>query len=480
MNWDLIGSDPKSYSLAIDLFVRLLGVIYVIAYVPLILQIRGLFGRDGILPINEFLIRVKQNLGRRSYYYVPSLFWFNASDTALLTLTWSGLILGVLLIFGVFPPLILILLYIIHLSLVSAGQDFLSFGWETFLIEITFGAFLLTATTPHNLFAWLGLNVLLLRFYFQAGISKIFSQDKNWKNLSAIGIHYLSQPIPNTWAWYFHKLPLWFHKLSTVFLFYVELIIPWIIFAPPAFRLFAFTQFNTLQFFIWLTGNFSYLNHISAVSTLILIHNSYLTPYWSVASSTEPTVLIWNIFISCLGGLFLALQLISLWQTFFRHTLFNYALIWFTPFHLVSNHGIFAVMTVGRHEIVVEGSDNGVEWKEYLFYYKPGDISKRPKRISPFQPRLDWQAWFLPFGPFERQSWFHRFLQKLLEGSESVADLLKYNPFPNSPPLYIRALVYDYQYTSFEEKRTTGHWWKRKYIGMYSHTLQLAKPHLHK
>lgn len=471
--FDQFGLDPFSYSIAIELATRLLGLIYIIAYIPFLFQVKGLFGKEGIRPIADFLEVIKNRFGKKRFYYAPTLFWLNASDQAQLALIYAGIILGALLALGIFPPIILILLYLTHLSLTNAGQEFLSFGWETFLLELTIGFFLIVSTTPFNVFGWLGLNVLLFRFYLQAGVSKIFSQDENWRNLTALSYHYLTQPIPNTQAWFFHKFPMRFHKISAVLMFFIEIVVPFAIFGPPEFRLVAFILFTGLQLNIWFTGNFSYLNYVSIVSGIILIHNSFLNSFITFPQQQEASPLLWQVIISLLGLGYFALQVINCWQTFIPNHLFRRLLIWWQPFHLCYQHGIFAVMTTKRYEIIIEGSQDGEVWKEYHFYHKPGDVARRPRRIAPYQPRIDWQVWFLPFGYFWNEGWFQAFLVKLLEGSSAVLKLLKVNPFPDQPPLYIRCLIYDYEYTSFEEKKESGHWWKRKLIGQYAPIIRL-------
>lgn len=467
---DAFGLDPSSYSIAINLFIRLLGAIYIIVYLPFLFEIKGLIGKKGILPIEDYLQAYKNHLGKRRFYYFPTLLWLKASDRALLALVWSGLVLGVLLMFGVFPPIVLLLLYIVHLSVTTAGQEFLSFGWETFLMELTLGAFFLVAAAPLNLFAWINLNLLLLRFYFQAGASKLWSHDKNWRNLTALSYHYLTQPLPNTTAWYFHKLPMWFHKLSVLIMFYAEMLVPFGIFAPPEIRLLVFFQLVGLQVSIWFTGNFSYLNHLTVVATTILLHNSYLEPFLGPVPIAEPSPILWQAIISLFAFGLLVLQIISFLEPFFPKPTFRRLLALFGPFHIVYPHGIFAVMTTKRYEIIVEGSMDGEHWQEYHFFFKPGDLSWRPRRVAPYQPRLDWQAWFLPFSSFYGERWFQQFLIRLLEGSPPVLKLLKHNPFPEKPPHYIRALMYDYEFTTFKEKAETGNWWKRTLVGQYAPT----------
>ncbi len=469
---------PSSYTLAIDLFIRFLGAIYIIAYIPFLFQIKPLLGKDGIRPVVSLLKLVKDHYGTKNlkrFYHFPTFFWLNSSDTALLCLMWVGIFLGSILLIGKGSALILFFLYLIHLSLTNAGQDFLSFGWETFLMELTFGAALVVATTPYSVFAWIGLNFLLFRFFVEAGASKLLSGDVNWRNLTALSYHYFTQPLPNTTAWFFHKLPMWFHKLSCLSMFFMEICVPFAIFSTPEIRLVAFWILFALQFGIWFTGNLSYLNHLSVVACLILIPNSYLSSYISSSTSSEPSFLVWEFFVSILGTLFLFLQIVAFCRMFFRIPIFHKIIVWFEPLHLAVPHGIFAVMTTKRYEVIIEGSHDGLTWSEYEFRYKPCDISKRSKRVSPYQPRLDWQAWFLPFRPFTHQAWFQAFLIRLLQGTPSVTKLLRDNPFPDEPPKFVRVLLYDYEFTSWSEWKQSGNFWKRKLVSEYCPPIRLTK-----
>ena len=136
------------------------------------------------------------------------------------------------------------------------------------------------------------------------------------------------------------------------------------------------------------------------------------------------------------------------------------------PFHVVNGYGLFAVMTTQRDEIVIEGSNDGVEWREYEFHYKPGDLSRRPPWNIPHQPRLDWQMWFAALDDPRRLGWFQRFLRRVLQNEPSVIALMERNPFPDRPPTYVRALFYDYTYSSAAEK-SQGIWWDRRLLGLY-------------
>ena len=142
------------------------------------------------------------------------------------------------------------------------------------------------------------------------------------------------------------------------------------------------------------------------------------------------------------------------------------------PLRSVNTYGLFAVMTTSRHEIVLEGSEDGIEWREYEFKYKPGDLRRRPEFVAPLQPRLDWQMWFAALGRYQHNPWFINFCVRLLQGQPEVLALLKSNPFP-TPPRYIRGVVYDYHFTDAATRRATGQWWRREFLGAYCPVLSL-------
>ncbi len=470
--------NPEDYTIICAWFPRLLGLVYLFAFWPFLFQIKGLLGEGGILPVSSYLGWIKR-LRPKDYYKIsPTLFWLRSDDKALFCVTMAGVICSIFLIFGIYPTMMLFALFILYFSIISVGQDFLSFGWEVLLQEIALNTFVLSLTPVPNLMAWISINFLLFRFHIQSGAVKLQSGDPNWRNCTAISYHYESQPIPNTLAWYVHKMPMWFHKLSCYIMFAIELIVPLFIFLSDDFRLAACVLFVALQLFIYLTGNFSYLNHMTAVFSLILLSNNFLEKAGFHAPPIEASPLWLDISLTLLGTLLLLLQIARFWDHFFPtrqlHTLLNKVSL----FYIANRYGIFAVMTTTRYEVVVEGSSDGLDWQEYDFYHKPGSLFRRPRRISPYQPRLDWQVWFLPFSHFSEEEWFQGFLLHLLKGSKEVLKLLRHNPFPDSPPKYIRAQMYVYTFTSFKEKQQTGAWWRRTFIGPYCPSYSLSvHPH---
>lgn len=463
----------ESYTIIAEWFPRLLGLIYFFTFGALTLQIQGLIGERGILPLGFFLSNIKSNYKNKAFWMVPTLFWWNSSNLALRAVTVLGTALSLCLLLGFFPPVMLFILYILYLSITSAGQEFLSFGWEGFLLEITVNAFLLSLTVIPNTMVWISINFLLFRFHIQAGAVKLQSRDKTWRDNSAIWHHYLTQPLPNAVAWYMQKLPQWVHRASCVIMFVCELAVPFGIFFGENIRLITFVGLFGLQFFIWATGNLSFLNHLTVVFCMLLLNNTALEAIGFTAPAPIQTPFALDVALTAMASVLLALQIVRFYHHFFPLPLFAKILRPFDPFHIVNRYGLFAVMTTKRYEIIVEGSMDGVEWKEYLFYYKPSELDRRPRRISPYQPRLDWQAWFLPFSKFGSERWFTSFLGHLLQGTPDVVDLLRYNPFPEKPPKFVRAQAYDYVFTSAEEKKSTGCWWKRTYAGVYSPPISL-------
>lgn len=467
-------NNPQDSSIIIHYFPQLLGVVYLFVFWPFLFQMKGLFGQLGILPISAYLKSMKGGYGTRIYYYIPTLFWFHSGDRSLMAVPIIGTCLSILLIIGIAPLVLLPLLFILHLSITSAGQEFLSFGWESLFLEISLYTFLLIVTPAPNLAIWWCLNFLLFRFHFEGGISKLLSYDVNWRNLKALDYHYFTQPIPNATAWYAHKLPMGVQKASCLIMLIIEIIVPFFLFGDETLRMFTFVCFAGLQYFIWLTGNFSYLNYLTLIFSTILIGNGFLKPLLGPAQAFGSNPLVVEILMSFIGAACLAGQLLRVYSHFSPHIPFTKWFRYTSPFHIINRYGIFAVMTTKRYEIIIEGSNDGENWKEYSFKWKPSEVDRRPRRVSPYQPRLDWQAWFLPFTVFAAEPWIKNFLYRLLGGSPDVLKLLKGNPFKDAPPKYVRAVMYDYTYTSLKEKKETGNWWNREYVGHYSPTYELT------
>ena len=474
------------------IFLKYLGLIYFTAFVSLGVQVLGLIGSRGILPASEYLQAIHERFGPQSYWLVPTLAWFQSSDWFLQGLCWGGAGLSLLLILDLAPALVLFLLWLFYLSLVTAGQDFLSFQWDILLLETGFLAIFLAPfrlsskssgdSGPPAVIVWL-LRWLLFRVMFSSGFVKLASGDPVWRNLTALTFHYQTQPLPTWIGWYAHQLPVWFQKISCIMMFIIELGVPFLIFAPRRPRLWGCGVLLGFQVLIFLTGNYCFFNLLTAALCLLLLDDRVFSPLTFFLSPKRGERVgeggrRWpGWVIQPMAAAVILLSVMSFTRTLrLRIPWPAPAVIFYQvldPLQIANGYGLFAVMTTRRFEIEVQGSRDGAAWKTYEFKYKPGNPKRRPGFVEPHQPRLDWQMWFAALGSIQRNPWFVRFCFRLLEGSPEILRLLAKNPFPDSPPRYVRALLYDYHFTDPSTRRMTGAWWRREFKGDYSPVMSL-------
>ena len=501
---------PPTYFWARRWFLRALGVIYLIAFVSLWVQVDGLIGSDGVSPVNQFLPAVHAQLGKDAYAILPTLCWFNSSNAFLHFLCGGGAVLSVLLIFGIAPALSLVALFAFYLSLTIAGQIFLSFQWDVLLLETGFLSIFLAPWRlwPRELIFLLGspppataapvsraglflLKFLLLKLMLMSGMVKLTSGDDCWWNLTALDYHYWSQPLPTVFGWWADKSPDWFKHFSVAFCLGIEIIVPFFIWAPRRPRLIAAGLMIFLQFAIAITGNYCFFNLLTIALCLLLIDDAAVgTDRYSVGIPTPGAPGGRALAIRLCGYASIAVVVVTLpinaWLIFsaFKprarppHAL---ATVYeqLEAFRIVNGYGLFRVMTKDRCEIVLEGSADGVEWLPYEFKWKPGDVKRAPGWCAPHQPRLDWQMWFAALESPRENPWFFGLIVRLLQGSQDVNRLLANNPFPDKPPSYVRAMFYRYRFTTVIELRQTGAWWKRQELREYLPTIsvdQLRNP----
>ena len=469
------------------LFIRLLAAIYAIAFASIGVQVLGLIGHDGILPARDWLAAVRAQLGPAGHWVVPTLFWFGAGDGALVGVCVAGTVLAILLLAGAAPALTLTALWVCYLSLVSVGQDFLSFQWDSLLLEAGFIAIFLAPWTwwsrpasdpqPPRPARWL-VRWLIFRLMFSSAAAKLASGDPSWRHLTALTFHYETQCLPPWSAWYAHHLPLAFQRFSCAAMFGIEGLVPLLCFFAPRRVRFA-GAFATMgfQLLIAITGNYGFFNWLTIALCVPLLDDGVfrrppLTGAPLPAGGRPPAWLLRPIAVALL-----ALSLVPLGDVVGLPRAWLGPLPalerWLSPLDVVNRYGLFAVMTTQRLEISLEVSDDGVRWREYPFRWKPGDVTRRPAFVAPYHPRLDWQMWFAALSEFGRDRWFLAFCRALLEGSPSVHALLGRDPHPGAPPRYVRALAYDYHFSDAATRRSTGAWWTRKLVGPYGPALAL-------
>jgi len=474
--------ERPSYRLSNALFLRLLGLCYIAAFLSLWVQVDGLIGSRGIMPARDLLEAARAQLGGERWTALPTLSWLNASDGFLHFLCGAGTLAALLAAAGLVPAPALFLCWVSYLSLSNVGQPFLDFQWDLLLLETGFlgiwlapvrrlrvGAALEPSPVVRALLLW-----LLFRLMFSSGFVKLASGDPNWRNLTALTYHYWTQPLPPWTASFVSHSPIWFHKFSCFVMFTVELGAPLLIVAPRRLRLIACGAMVGLQTMIAATGNYAFFNLLTLALCVLLLDDAVFPSRLRERAASDPLAARgrWPRFVLApMASVVLVASLVE-----FAGTL-RLRLPWpglaisaaraAIRLRSVGNYGLFMVMTTSRPEILVEGSGDGAAWRPYEFRWKPGDVMRRPRFVAPHQPRLDWQMWFAALGTCEENPWFIAFLGRLLQGSPDVERLLLRSPFPNHPPRYIRAVLYEYRFTDSAERRTTGAWWKREEKGLY-------------
>ena len=472
---------PPRYDLVSFLFLRLFGLIYLSAFVSFGVQARGLIGSHGILPLTEMVDEVSRSAGAARFFLMPMVFWWNAGDVAIQAVCWSGAGLALLLTFNFLPRVSLLLLHVLYLSLLYGGQTFMTYQWDVYLLETGFLALVLTLATVPGI--WL-LRWLLFRFMFMSGVVKLLSGDPNWHNLSALSYHFLTQPLPTPLAWYASQLPAGMLRFATGCMFAIELVLPFLIFCPRRMRFMAAFGVLLLQSCILVTGNYNWFNLQTLLLCLLLFDDAALRtilphrlirmlparPRESAARGAVPVL------VRALALLIVFSSLVQMDLRFGGDPPLAARRVeqLIQPLQIVNGYGLFAVMTTERDEIVIEGSEDGVDWRAYEFRYKPGDLMRRPLWNIPHQPRLDWQMWFAALDDPRRLRWFSGFLRRLLENEPSVTALLARNPFSDKPPVYVRALFYDYTFADSREK-AKGQWWERRLLGLYFPPVRLRE-----
>jgi Lipase maturation factor len=450
------------------LFERALALVYLVAFVCAANQFVPLLGEHGLLPVSRFVRAVP-------FRASPSLFFFAPTDLAFRIAAWIGIILsgaalsGLMQRSGLLSSVVWAILWLLYLSFVNVGQVFYGFGWESLLLETGFFAIFLGsgATAPSALLIWIW-RWVLFRDMFGAGLIKLRG-DSCWRDLTCLNYYFETQPIPNALSWYFHWLPASVHRAGVIFNHVVELGIPFAYFSPQPIAGIAGLLTIAFQLTLIVSGNLSWLNWLTIVLCIPTLDSRWLSWLPITPPTLRATPLAQRIGIYAVATLVAAMSVQPILNMLSPRQLMNFS---FNPLHLVNTYGAFGSITRTRNEIVIEGTDDAAItpssiWREYEFKGKPGDPSRMPAQIAPYHLRLDWLMWFAAMSSPSEHSWFTALLVKLLHGDRATLDLLRSNPFPDHPPRYVRALAYEYRFTTPDERRRTGRWWNRELLGDY-------------
>ncbi|CAF3895753.1 unnamed protein product [Adineta steineri] len=527
----------EPWYLSISLFERTLACINLAAFLSSLSQWRGQIGSTGILPASGFVRHWKER--KLTFFQRPTLCLFiSDSDNFLLLLHWIGIICSVMAFFAIIPPgICLIGCWLCYSSLVTVSTTFMGLQMHSNLLEtdmlyILCSPFLAAQPEVFVFIQW----SLLFRIMLGGAVGKYTGGDPSWKDGTAMSWHYWTQPLPNPLSPIFYRMPASIHKIETYFTYVSEGIGAILCYTPQIIRWISFVFFLLILLGINSTGNYAHLAPLTLTEMILLLNDNVwrtLIPFqWIISfleyTSVTPYAIAWP--FKLLPWIFIALPyfFISLvpllgtfrdenpfsWPIFIRYSSrplnltqfiyqhkhfqrfflipWNYIMNWsenghdlISPIRLCGRYVKFAHMTKRRWEIIIEGSEDGTNWYEYDFKYKPSNINKSLP-IVPFchMPNLDWRLWFLPNDAARGApppQWFNIFLQRILEHNQSVLSLLGPLPeqFRTKPPNFIRAWLYDYRFTYKREQDSKqlvektpadqiGKTWYRNRVGIYA------------
>src|SRR5881409_82321 len=474
----------NSYWLTRFIILRLLGFVYAVAFLVAAQQLVPLIGEHGLTPANHFLASVQTQLGSRTagILRVPTLFWLGISDHGMLIFAWVGFALSLVVLGGYANAIILTILWVMYMSIVHVGQIWYGYGWEIQLLETGFLSIFLCPLIDGRpfpkcrppllviwLFRWLGFRIMN-----GAGLIKLRG-DSCWRDLTCLYYHYETQPLPNPLSPWFHFKPHWFQKCGVLFNHLAELVAPWFAFWPRAARHAAGGVLLAFQVSLILSGNLSFLNWLTIVPIVACFDDALLRRVLPrplvaraerAAAEARPSR-AHQVAAAALVVLVGVLSFRPVGNLLSQRQMMNTS---FDRLELVNTYGAFGSVGRLRAEIVFEGtSDQTItaetRWREYEFKCKPGDVMRRPCVIAPYQERIDWQLWFAAMSSPERYPWTLHLVWKLLHDDPGALSLLDTNPFPDSPPRYIRAQLYRYEFAPRGDP--SGAWWKRTLLGTW-------------
>jgi hypothetical protein len=534
------------------IFLRALALIYFSAFYSLLFQIKGLIGPNGVLPAQDYLADLAQQLGQAQqlglerYWYAPSLYWISSSSAMMMAVTWIGLVASLIAFLNLWPRLSFFFCFVCFLSFVGASSVFSGYQSDGMLLEAGFLALFFAprgiwpgwgAHDPPSRASWFLLQWEWFRIYFESGMVKLVNGDQQWRNFTAMDEYYQNGPLPTWVGWYVEHLPHWFHAATVGGTLALELVLVFMMFFPRRVRLILFFIVTPWEIGVIVTANYAFLNYLVLSLGVLLLDDKFLLRFvpmrfppremeriadtsaesgedralqeqpLSILAMGEASVatadidvgndahgdahdskrggflnrLNFSVWIARLAAAALMLTWIAynttaqmIWIPLRDFPLPMAPLIALEPFRIANQYGLFAVMTRGRYEIEFQGSNDGTNWTPYLFRNKPQALNEAPGIYAPYQPRFDWNLWFASLGSWRDNEFVPLTEERLLLGDGDALALFRGDPFPQIPPRYVRAVIWQYWFTTMDEKRQTGNWWRREYLGLYAPELMMA------
>ena len=507
----LFQSENPDSPLIRQIFLRSLSLSYFISFISILWQVPGLIGPKGLYPASEGIEWSLQKFGFSGILQFPTLAWINSSAEFLQSTIFVGALLSLFCVIRGARPALLLALWLLQVSIANAANFLMVFGWDYLLLEIGFLAIFFSLKQSPRI-CKIALQFLLFRLMFTMGFVKLFSSFEAWKDLSFIRHFLQNQPLPTYWAAKLYFLLLELIKLACIVTLAIEVVMPFLVFAPKRFRWarkLSAGSFILLSIAIAIVGNFGLFQVLTVLLALLLFDDSdlqwpmkgiikkfgrlklqtdslpinsirknknvnkilgcvlvsyiFLTSFWVVQVMTREEEIAFNNFA------WLSEKETRYIPTSIKNTLRYFAFSW----RLTAPYDLFSHVPFQRPQIVIYASENGVDWHELLFKYYLNDIKSAPRFVAPFHPRLDYHLYY--FAILERYPevkslspfFSTRFLERLsasLRSSNSETFSLIGDPwlFEHQPKFW-KFELYDYEFTE-PEHQAEGIWWKREFV----------------
>jgi uncharacterized membrane protein YphA (DoxX/SURF4 family) len=482
---------PRTFDLGQQLFLRLLGVCLSAAFTALFVQAPGLIGSTGITPLADVLAAHRAALGPLAVVEVPSLFWLSADDLVIRAVAIMGMFAGAALVLGVAPRIACIACYAGLLSFRGAdGGPLQWFRWpfDDALAEATFLAVFLAPPgtwrprwwTANRAWPRLLLGWLLFRMLLGPGVTKL-AVGGPWSSLDAVGDFLLTQPFPTATAAAMRDLPAPLLRALTAATLAFELLGPLAFCCGRRPRQIAAALGIALMIGIAACGNFRGLNILTIGLLLLLFDDRALTRWLPrrlamrvrAAAPVAPrggpgefavAALVIAVTAMASVGPFVALLLARPAATLpiaFAHRAV-------APLQLGATYSMFTLLPRERIALVVQGSDDGVAWRDYEPIALPAAVDRVPPRFAPYQDYLGFRLWLAAYGsPAAAGDWLPALLARLRAGDRAVERLFARVPFQDGPPRHVRVGLYRYSFAD-AAARAEGTFWRRECGGVFA------------
>jgi Lipase maturation factor len=479
---------PRSYQLTRWAILRLLGIVYLFAFLGIAMQGHALLGSHGLTPIATYLDRLRE-VGQ-GFWDAPSVFWWGASDGAIAGWAWLGVALSAAVVLGYANLPSLLVMWLLYGSFERVGQQWFGFGWEIQLLETgILAACLAQPLDPRPLgarspavVAIVLLRWLAFRIMLGAGLIKLRGSPC-WIELTCLDAHFETQPIPNPLSALFHGLPHAVHAIGVACNHVAELVAPWFVFGPRKLRLIAGCVMIGFQVVLIASGNLAFLNWLTLIPLLACFDDdairrvlpARLDAWVTARLGTREPGRGHKIYVAIFAAIVAIKSCDVVANLASEHQAMNRS---YDRLSLVNTYGAFGSIDFVRHELIIEGTLDEdpahATWRAYELPCKPGDLDRRPCVLGPYHRRLDWLIWFAAMADEPADAWILHLVWKLLDNDRGIRELLGVDPFDGAAPRWVRIRRFVYHL----EPMSSPHWWSRDHEQLWLPPVDLDSPGL--